>query len=79
MNSFLKCNYTVLDHKAGIRPTVADRRPLVGRHKEHSNLYILNGLGTRGVMIAPYTAQKLYNFIEMDHSLDSVIDISRFD
>ncbi len=76
--TFISCDFKVIDHVAGIRPTVKDRRPLVGRHPEHKNLYVLNGLGTRGVMIAPYVAKKLYSFIENNDSLDSEININRF-
>lgn len=78
LKTFLKCDFEVVQHLAGIRPTVKDRRPLVGRHPEHQNLYVLNGLGTRGVMIAPYVAEKLYQFIENNKPLDSEIDIKRF-
>lgn len=75
---FVKCDFTVVNHVTGIRPTVKDRRPLVGEHPEHKNMYILNGLGSRGVMIAPYVAKELYNFIEHQVSLDEEINISRF-
>ena len=39
---------------------------------------MLNGLGTRGVMIAPYVAQKLFDFIDKGTPLESEIDINRF-
>ncbi|MCT4628893.1 FAD-binding oxidoreductase [Winogradskyella sp.] len=78
LKTFIKCDFEVVNHLAGIRPTVKDRRPLVGRHSQHQNLYVLNGLGTRGVMIAPYVADKLYRFVENYESLDSEIDINRF-
>tara|TARA_R110002049_G_scaffold180788_2_gene347804 strand:+ start:539 stop:1663 length:1125 start_codon:yes stop_codon:yes gene_type:complete len=78
MKTFLKCDFEVVNHVAGVRPTVKDRRPLVGRHSEYKNLYVLNGLGTRGVMIAPYVAKNLYNLIERGNALDSEIDINRF-
>ncbi|MCC1484012.1 NAD(P)/FAD-dependent oxidoreductase [Winogradskyella immobilis] len=74
----ITCDFKVVEHKAGIRPTVKDRRPLVGRHTTYKNMYVLNGLGTRGVMIAPYVAKKLYNYIENSVVLDKEIDISRF-
>ena len=51
--------YEVLSHQAAIRPTVADRRPLLGQHPQHSHLWVFNGLGTRGVLNAPYCAQVL--------------------
>ncbi|MBN4070344.1 FAD-dependent oxidoreductase [Olleya sp. AH-315-F22] len=78
LNKFLNCEYKVVEQVAGIRPTVKDRRPLVGQHLKHKNMFILNGLGTRGVMIAPYVAQKLYNFIENGIPLDKEININRF-
>lgn len=78
LKTFIKCDFEIVNHIAGVRPTVKDRRPLVGRHPKHNNLYVLNGLGTRGVMIAPYVADKLYRFIENNEPLDSEININRF-
>ena len=78
LKTFLKCDFEVVSHIAGVRPTVKDRRPLIGRHPKHNNLYVLNGLGTRGVMIAPYVAKALYNFIEKGELLDAEIDVNRF-
>lgn len=79
LNTFLLCKYQVIEQVAGIRPTVIDRRPLVGNHNKHKNIFVLNGLGTRGVMIAPYIANQLYNYIEKGISLDEEINIDRFD
>ena len=70
--------YRIVSQSAGIRPTVAGRRPLVGRHPEHPQLSVLNGLGTRGVMIAPTVAKNLFNHLEKEEILDSEIDINRF-
>lgn len=78
LKTFLKCDFKVVEHVAGVRPTVADRRPLVGRHPEFNNLYILNGFGSRGVMIAPYASKQLFQFIELGDKLNIEMDISRF-
>ncbi|WP_282041023.1 NAD(P)/FAD-dependent oxidoreductase [Winogradskyella flava] len=78
LKTFIKCDFEIIKHEASIRPTVKDRRPLVGRHAKSQNLYVLNGLGTRGVMIAPYVAEKLFSFIENDNPLDAEINIERF-
>ncbi|AMC11833.1 FAD-dependent oxidoreductase [Lutibacter profundi] len=78
LNSFITVPYTIVDHTAGIRPTVKDRRPLAGKHPKYQNLAILNGLGTRGVMIAPTIANKLYNHLENKFELDKEISIARF-
>lgn len=77
LKEIISCDFEVLDHQAGIRPTVKDRRPLVGRHTTLHNLFVLNGLGTRGVMMAPYLAQKLFDFIEFNLPLDREINIER--
>lgn len=79
LDTFVTCPYEVVDHVAGIRPTVKDRRPLVGRHPKYDNLYILNGLGSRGVIIAPMAAQQLYGAIAEGRPIDGEMDISRFD
>lgn len=78
LNTFLKCSYEVVDHKAGVRPTVADRKPLVGEHPKHKNVYVLNGFGSRGVMAGPYAAKHLYNFIENKEPLPIEINCKRF-
>lgn len=78
LNAFITTPYTIVEHIAGIRPTVKDRRPLVGVHPKYKNMAILNGLGTRGVMIAPVAAKALYNFIEHNEAIDSELSITRF-
>jgi glycine oxidase len=78
LKTFLKCEFEVVDQVAGIRPTVIDRRPLVGQQSKQKRIFVLNGLGTRGVMIAPYVAKKLFDFIEHNKVLDDEINITRF-
>jgi glycine oxidase len=77
LKELLSCPFEIVEHLAGIRPTVKDRRPLLGAHYTHKNLFILNGLGTRGVLFAPYLAEKLYNFIENNEELDNEISVNR--
>lgn len=78
LNTFLKCGYKVVDHVAGIRPTVADRRPLVGAHPKYGNMYVLNGFGSRGVMIAPYASNQLYRAITLGEKLHPEMDVARY-
>jgi glycine oxidase len=79
LERLIDCEFEVVNQRAGIRPTVVDRRPLVGQHPNHKNMYVLNGLGTRGVLVAPSMAKALYNSIEKNTSLSKEIDINRFD
>ena len=78
LKQLMTCNFEVVNQVAGIRPTVKDRRPLIGVHHKTKNIAILNGLGTRGVMIAPSVAKELYNYIENKTPLNNEIDINRF-
>lgn len=78
LKKIIHCDFKVVNQVAGVRPTVKDRRPLVGQHSEYKNMFVLNGLGTRGVMIAPYVALQLFNFIENKIPLEKEIDIKRF-
>jgi len=71
--------YEIMEHKAGVRPSVIDRRPVLGSHKVHKNLYLFNGMGTKGVMLAPYFAEKLADHIMSGKEIPPEVSLSRFD
>ncbi|MDJ0645347.1 MAG: FAD-dependent oxidoreductase [Flavobacteriaceae bacterium] len=78
LETFINVPYDIVEHEAGIRPTVKDRRPLLGRHHIHKQLTVLNGLGTRGVLLAPKMAQLLYEHLENGISLPKEVSVERF-
>ncbi len=78
LSKVITVHYKIVAQSAGIRPTVKDRRPLVGKHPIHKNMAILNGLGTRGVMIAPWAAKQLFHHLENDKELDKEVTINRY-
>lgn len=75
----LSCSFEVLDHRAAVRPTVKDRRPLLGRHPEYSNVFIFNGLGTKGTSLGPFWARHFADFLQGRTALDAEVDIRRFE
>ena len=77
LKELISCDFEIVEHFAGVRPTVKDRRPLVGTHPIHSQLNVLNGLGTRGVMLGPYLANQLFQHIENAVPLENEINIER--
>ncbi len=79
LESFTSFKYKISDHQAGIRPTVIDRKPLLGIHPVQENAFIFNGLGTKGVMIAPFYAQHLLDFIFHAEELEKEVNIERFE
>ena len=78
IKEIITCDFEIVEHFAGVRPTVRDRRPLVGTHCDYDRVHILNGLGTRGVMLGPSMAKSLFDLIEFNTPLNKEIDIRRF-
>jgi glycine/D-amino acid oxidase-like deaminating enzyme len=68
----------VVEQSAGIRPTVLDRRPLMGQHPIHQGVYVFNGLGTKGYMMAPTLARELVAHLLENKPLHSETNMSRF-
>ncbi len=79
IKEIITCDFEIIAHQAGVRPTVKDRKPLVGTYAHHNSIHILNGLGTRGVMLGPAMAKALFQNIEYQKPLDRLIDIKRFE
>ncbi|MBF4466871.1 FAD-binding oxidoreductase [Flavobacterium sp. LC2016-12] len=78
IEEIINCDFDIVSHFGGVRPTVRDRRPIIGTHDKYSPLHLLNGLGTRGVMLGPAMAKDLFDYIENNKALDPTIDIQRF-
>ena len=70
--------FKIIDQKAGVRPTTKDRRPLIGKHPTFENMYIFNGLGSKGVMLAPFLSAQLIDSILTGSTIDPEADISRY-
>ena len=78
IKKMIKCKFEIVGQRCGMRPTVKDRRPLLGSINE-SGIYFLNGLGTRGLLMAPLLSHWLYQLIENNTPLPPEVDIKRFD
>ncbi|MEM0997782.1 MAG: FAD-binding oxidoreductase [Bacteroidota bacterium] len=60
----VKLPFRVAEARAGIRPTTPNRRPVWGRHPEHARLYVLNGMGAKGVLQAPWSAKRMRAWLD---------------
>ena len=78
LGRILKVPFEVIAHKAAIRPTVSDKRPLLGQHPKHGNLFVFNGLGTKGASMGPLFAEQMSAFLLGEKELDKEVDIGRF-
>lgn len=68
----------VMDHRAGVRPILRDKRPVLGRHPEHPGLWICNGMGSHGGTVAPQMTRMLVEAIYEGASLPEEVDVARF-
>ena len=75
---FYPNDFEVTQVKFGFRPTVKDRRPIVGAHSEFKNFYVFNGLGARGILNGNYFAINLYNHLENGEEIHPEVDLKRF-
>lgn len=73
-----KDSYEIDEISTAFRATVADRRPIIGSHEMHENLYIFNGLGARGVLNGSYFSKQLFDFIEHGIEFHEEVNVKRF-
>jgi glycine/D-amino acid oxidase-like deaminating enzyme len=78
LRSLIHVPFEVVEQDAGIRPTTPDRRPILGEHPEEKNHFILNGLGTKGYLLAPWCVEHLSDHIFNKTALLSEVDLTRF-
>lgn len=78
LTQLINVPYTIQTHEAGIRPSSDDRRPIIGSHPKYANLFVFNGLGTKGVMLAPFIANNFVNFYLQKSALLEEVNVTRY-
>lgn len=78
LKHWLKMPFTIIDHKASVRPATLERRPFIGFHPLHKNIGIFNGMGTKGCSLAPFFAQQIVQQMLHQTPLHPEADIRRF-
>ncbi|MCU4177052.1 NAD(P)/FAD-dependent oxidoreductase [Carboxylicivirga sp. N1Y90] len=68
----------IITQEAGVRPTVKDRRPIMGQHKSEKKLYIFNGLGAKGYMLVPLLGKQFCDYLLNHAPLNPELNIQRF-
>ena len=78
LQNWLKVPFTIVDHKAAIRPATVERRPFVGMHPVFPRIGILNGMGTKGTSLAPFFANQLTQYLAYDLPVSDEANVHRF-
>ncbi len=79
LKEMLQAPFDIVHHRAAVRPTVRDRRPFLGVHPKFDQLYIFNGLGTKGSSLGPFWASEMVQYLTKNGTLDEAVDIGRFE
>lgn len=75
----LKQPFEVIGQFAGVRPAIADRRPVAGRLSSVAGpCYLLNGLGSKGCSLAPFLSELLLSHIFKGTPMPIEVDPDRF-
>jgi glycine/D-amino acid oxidase-like deaminating enzyme len=68
----------VTGQQAAVRPAMSSKRPVIGRHPEHPEHVILNGLGSKGALWAPWAALQLADHLVDGLPLDPEVSVQRW-
>ncbi|MCS6928291.1 MAG: FAD-binding oxidoreductase [Saprospiraceae bacterium] len=77
VRQLLRVPFEVVRVISGIRPTVRDRRPLIGESSLQPNFFLFNGLGTKGALLAPYWAEHFASHLLEGVPLSPIVHIHR--
>lgn len=78
LKQMLRVPFSIIDHKAGVRPATLERRPFIGFHPLYTDVGIFNGMGTKGCSLSPFFAEQLVANINNAAPLHPEADIGRF-
>jgi glycine oxidase len=78
LKDLLKLPFRVTSQDWGFRPTTPDRRPILGHLPDSKNVIIFNGLGTKGVSLAPYFSVQLCDWLLGFGEIQPEVNIRRF-
>ena len=77
ISDILTVEYKVISSVAGVRPTVKDRKTLIGLHPKHHKIGVFNGLGTRGALQGPLLSSEFSAILVGDQKNTQNIDNQR--
>ena len=78
LQAFWKVPYTVINHEAGVRPIIAESKPVMGVHPEYARFGYFNGLGSKGSLHAPWFAQVFARHLVAGAALPADVDLGKF-
>jgi len=78
LRALLQLPFEVVGHRAAVRPVIDAGYPVLGRHPEFPQLAYINGLGSKGSLLAPYFADQLATCLMGEREPEPALDVRRF-
>jgi glycine oxidase len=70
--------FDVLKHETGYRPTVPDRKPVIGFDPQYPLAGVFNGFGSKGVLLIPFFAEMLLNHMQHGSEIHREVNYTRY-
>lgn len=76
LRGLLKIRYDITGAQTGVRPIIARREALIGRHPARPGIAFMNGLGSKGVLRAPWVSRQLIEHLLDGNPIDPEMDLA---
>lgn len=70
--------FEVVKHETGYRPTVPDRKPLIGFDPQNPLAGVFNGFGSKGVLLIPFFAEMLLSHMQNGTEIPGEVNFTRY-
>jgi glycine oxidase len=76
LRGLLKTRYDITGSQTGVRPIIARREALIGTHPARPGIAFLNGLGSKGVLRAPWVTRQLTEHLLDGKPIEPELDLA---
>ena len=76
VSRLIKAPVTLHDQQTAVRPAITQQRTLIGRHPGKRRVAFLNGLGSKGTLLAPHLARRLVRHLLDGEAIPAHMDLA---
>ena len=77
LHRLIRVPFTITAQEAAIRPIINESKALIGQHPSHPRLAFFNGLGSKGVLHAPFFASQLAALLVDATPVEYEVDVQK--
>ncbi|MCX6857112.1 MAG: FAD-binding oxidoreductase [Verrucomicrobia bacterium] len=76
LQALLKRPYKTIGSQTGVRPIIQHRQAVIGRHPVRPDIAFMNGLGSKGVLRAPWLSRQLIEHLLDGKPIEAELDLA---